>query len=183
MKKLITILAALCIAAITQAAAVGWNVAGGNAAYGNKAYSLFVIGQNGVQNIKQIQDILDAGTDFSSYVFGSGKTGATGVGLASATTTGKELGAGTYTAFVAFFNSDTVTAGSSQYALFSGVGTLTKTIGATTASTTFATGSMATFLDKSSNWHSYGAAPEPACAMLFVLGAAGLALRRRVKIA
>ncbi|MGN0827029.1 MAG: PEP-CTERM sorting domain-containing protein [Kiritimatiellia bacterium] len=182
MKKLITILAALCIAAITQAAAVGWNVAGGNAAYGNKAYSLFVIGQNGVTGIDQIQAILNAGTDFSSYVFGSGKTGATGVGLASATTTGKELGAGTYTAFVAFFNSDTVTA-ASKYALFSGATTLTKTIGATTASTTFATGSMATFLDKSSNWKSYEAVPEPACAMLFVLGAAGLALRRRVKIA
>ena len=183
MKKLITILAALCIAAITQAAAVGWNIAGGNAAYGNKAYSLFVIGQNGVTDIGQIQAILGAGDDFSSYVFGSGTTTATGLGRVSATASGKELGAGTYTAFVAFFNSDTVTAGSSQYALFSNVAGLTQEIGASTASITFATGSMKTFLDDSSKWHSYGAVPEPACAMLFVLGAAGLALRRRVKIA
>ncbi|MDY5954482.1 MAG: PEP-CTERM sorting domain-containing protein [Kiritimatiellia bacterium] len=183
MKKLITILAALCIAAITQAAAVGWSVAGGNAAYGNKAYSLFVIGQNGVTDIGQIQAILDAGTDFSSYVFGSGTTTAAGTGAVSAGVSGKTLDAGTYTAFVAFFDSDTVTADSSQYALFSGATTLTQTIGASTAKITFATGSMKNFLDNSSNWHSYGAAPEPACAMLFVLGAAGLALRRRVKIA
>ena len=182
MKKLITILAALCIAAITQAAAVGWTVTGGNAAYGNKAYSLFVIGQNGVTDIGQIQAILDAGTDFSSYVFGSGKTAAAGAASVLPTASGKSLGEGTYTAFVAIFNSDTVTAGSSQYALFSGA-TLTKTIASTTANVTFATGNMKTFLDNSSNWHSYGAVPEPACAMLFVLGAAGLALRRRVKIA
>lgn len=182
MKKLITILAALCIAAITQAAAVGWSVAGGNAAYGNKAYSLFVIGQNGVSSIKQIQDILDAGTDFSSYVFGSGTTTAAGTGAVSAGVSGKTLDAGTYTAFVAIFNSDTVTA-ASKYALFSKAATLTQTIGASTAKITFATGSMKTFLDDSKNWKSYEAVPEPACAMLFVLGAAGLALRRRVKIA
>ena len=183
MKKLITILAALCIAAITQAAAVGWTVTGGNAAYGNKAYSLFVIGQNGVQNIGQIQAILDAGTDFSSYVFGSGKTlAANGAHTVLPAASGKELGAGTHTAFVVFFNSDTVTA-ASKYALFSDYAGLTKEIGASTASITFSTGSMKAFWDKSSNWKSYEAVPEPACAMLFVLGAAGLALRRRVKIA
>lgn len=183
MKKLITTLAALCIAAFAQAATVGWSVAGANAAYANSAYFLFVIGQNGVSGIEQIQAILDAGDDFSSYVFGSGTTGAAGTGAVTSTTSGKNLGVGTYTAFVAFFDSDTVTAGSSQYALFSGASTLTRTIGGSTAAITFSTGSMKTFLDDSSNWNSYGAVPEPACAMLFVLGAAGLALRRRVKVA
>ncbi|MGN1359568.1 MAG: PEP-CTERM sorting domain-containing protein [Kiritimatiellia bacterium] len=183
MKKLITTLAALCIAAFTQAATVGWSVVGGNAAYGNSAYAVFVIGQNGVSDIAQIQAILDAGDDFSSYVFGSGTTTSTGLGSVSSVVSGKELGEGTYTAFVAYFDSDTVTAGSSQYALFSGASGLTKTVGASTAAITFTTGSLATFLGDSGNWSSYGAVPEPACAMLFVLGAAGLALRRRVKVA
>lgn len=183
MKKLITTLAALCVAAFAQAATVGWSLATGNAAYGNSAYSFFVIGQNGVSGIEQIQAILDAGDDFSSYVFGSGTTTSTGLGSVGPTVSGKELGEGTYTAFVAFFDSDTVTAGSSQYALFSGASGLTKVIGPSTATITFSAGLLKTFLDDSSNWNSYGAVPEPACAMLFVLGAAGLALRRRVKVA
>ena len=43
MKKLMTLLVAVMIAAITHAAAVGWTIAGANA-YAGGNYDLFVIG-------------------------------------------------------------------------------------------------------------------------------------------
>ena len=192
MKKLIVFTACVMLAVVTQAAAVGWSLAGASA-YANDAYQFFVIGQNGAKDIATITALLDAGTDTSSYAFGEGKIGSTGSANVGATASGKTLDAGTYTAFYVVFDSASPTAGSANYAVVSGATTLTKTIGATTATTAFASGNASSILNDSSNWKSFGPAtptpptptpggiPEPTSGLLLLVGGAMLALRRKQK--
>ena len=180
MKKLIMAVAIVCAAAIAQAAAVGWSVATGSTTYANDKYMLFVVGQNGATSIDTVTALLDAGSDVSSYAFASGNIGANGTGSQSATTSGLSLDAGTYTAFVVLFDSASPTVGESNYAVISGATGLTKTIAATTAQTSFATGAQGAFLSNASNWNSYGSVPEPTSGLLILLGMAGLALKRKV---
>lgn len=183
MKKVLMIAAFAIASTVVHAATVGWNVAS-SATYANDKYMLFVIGQNDVASIASITDMLDAGSDVSNYAFGSGSLNANGLGSVLPASSGKKLDAGTYTAFAVIFDSASPTAGNSKYALISGAGTLTKTISATTASTTFATGATASILADASNWKSFGSAgpsvPEPTSGLLLLLGMAGLALKRKV---
>ena len=184
MKKLMTFAACAMLAAATHAASVGWTLATGSASYANDAYKFFVIGQKGVTDISTVTALLDAGSSVDAYAFGSGSIGSTGTGMAAATATGQPtLGAGTYTSFFVLFDSATPTASSSKYALVSGASTLTKEVGSSAATVTFASGSQATFLSNASNWKTYGSGsspvPEPTSGMLMLLGMAGLALRRR----
>ena len=69
MKKLMILAAVTIFAAVTHAAAVGWNLAGA-ANYKGDAYSFFVIGQNGTDSIATITALLDAGNAIDSYAFG-----------------------------------------------------------------------------------------------------------------
>ena len=180
MKKLMTFAACAMLAAVTHAAAVGWTLATGSATYANDAYQFFVIGQNGVTDIATVTALLDAGTAVDSYAFGKGAVGSTGTGMVAATTAGQPtLGAGTYESFFVLFDSSAPTAGSSNYAVISGAANLTKTVGESTASVTFASGSQASYLNNASNWSSYGAVPEPTSGLLMLLGMAGLALKRK----
>ena len=168
------------LAVATQAAAVGWTLAtGSGSTYANDAYQFFVIGQNGADSIATITALLDAGTATDAYAFGSGTIGSTGTGMVGTSSSGKSLDAGNYTAFFVLFDSATPKAGESKYVVVSGTSTLSKTIAATTANVTFASGSAASTLSNASNWQSYGAVPEPTSGLLMLLGMAGLALRRK----
>ena len=175
MKKLIIAVAAICSATILNAAAVGWTNAGlGN--YKGNAYDVFVIGQNGVESIAQITEILGAGGDISSYAFGSGTVANNGTANLLASSTSPQLGAGTYESFFVVFDSATPTEGS-KYALVSGIANQTQTIADTTAKITFGTANQSTFYANADNWKSYGSVPEPTSGLLMLLGMAGLALR------
>ena len=176
MKKMIVFVACAMLAAITQAAAVGWSLAGAAGNSGD-AYQFFVIGQNGVTYIAQITALLDAGTDVSSYAFGSGNVAGNGAVTQAAATSGKSLAdAGTYTTFFVVYDTATFKAEESKYAVVSGASTLTKTISASSASVTFAAGNASSILNNADNWK---ATPEPTSASLLVLGVAALALRRK----
>ena len=181
MKKIILLVAIVCATAFAGAATVGWSHAGLSSCAGNNYY-VFVVGQNGVADIATVTALLDAGEDFSSYVFGNGTIANNGFGNVTASSSGKTLGVGTYTAFTVVFNSAAPTAGESQYLLVSGQSSQTRTVGATTASILFAAGNVSALANDASNWKDYGVAvPEPTSAMLLVLGVAALALRRKQK--
>ena len=182
MKKLMLFAACTMLAAVTQAATVGWNLAGASN-YANDAYQFFVIGQNGVSSIGTVTALLDAGSDTSSYAFGSGTVAANGAAGTTATASGKTLDAGTYTAFYVVFDSASPASGSAKYAVVSGATTLTKTVAATTASVTFTAGNASSILNNADNWKSFGGggAPEPTSALLLLMGGAMLALRRKQK--
>ena len=194
MKKLIVFAACAMLAAVTQAASVGWTLAGANS-YAGDAYQFFVIGQKGATDIATITTLLDAGTDTSSYAFGSGTVGSSGAVSASATAAGAPtLSAGTYTAFYVVFDEASPTAGSSNYAVVSGASTLTKTVGASAATVSFVGGNASSTLNNAANWKSFGPAtptpptppdpsgvPEPTSGLLFLVGGAMLALRRKQK--
>ena len=185
MKKLLVFAACAMLAAVTQAAAVGWSLAGaGN--YANDTYQFFVIGQKGVSSIATITALLDAGTDTSSYAFGSGKVNGSGAANVAATAAGQPtLDAGTYTAFFVVFDAAEPAAGSANYAVVSGAATLTKTIAATTAQVAFAGGNASSILNNADNWKSFGTGggdiPEPTSGLLLLVGAGMLALRRKQK--
>ena len=183
MKKLIMAAAIVCAAAFAQAATVGWTFAGmtGNA---GDAYSLFVIGQNGVTDVAQITSLLAAGTDVSSYAFGSGNVAANGSAMKAATAAGApSLAAGSYTSFFVLFDEATPTAGSTKFAVIDGLAKESITIGASAATASFAAGSIAAQVN-AANWQSFGSAgpiaPEPTSGLLILLGMAGLALKRKV---
>lgn len=181
MKKLMIFAVGAMLAAVTNAAAVGWSFAtGSGTTYANDAYQIFIIGQNGADSIATITTLLDAGSSVDSYAFGSGTIGSAGTGMTAASASGKSLDAGDYTAFFVLFDSTSPTAGESKYVIVSGASTLTKTIASTTATITFASGNASSILGSDSNWKSYGSnVPEPTSGMLALLGMAGLALRRK----
>ena len=184
MRKLMLFAACAMLAAVTQAATVGWNLAGASN-YANDAYQFFVIGQNGATSISAITALLDAGTDTSSYAFGSGSVSSTGAGMVAASASGKSLDAGTYTAFFVVFDAASPASGSTKYAVVDGATGLTKTIGASTATITFASGNASSILNNASNWKSFGPSsggiPEPTSGLLLLVGAGMLALRRKQK--
>ena len=184
MKKLVVFAACTMLAAVTQAAAVGWSLSGANS-YANDSYQMFVIGQKGATDIATIVALLDAGKDTSSYAFGSGAISSTGLATVTAASSGKTLDAGTYTAFFVVFDDASPAAGSANYAVISGAANLTKTIGATTASMQFVAGNQSTYLNDTKNWKSFGptsgGVPEPTSGLLLLVGAGMLALRRKQK--
>ena len=179
MKKIMVFAACVMLAAVTNAASVGWTMATGSTAYAGNAYSFFVIGQNGTESIATITALLDAGADFSSYAFGTGVAPANGNITMTAANSGKTLTNGeTYTGFFVLFDSDTLKAGDTKYIVLSGQPGLTKQVTASAASVTFVAGNVSSTLSNASNWQTY-AAPEPTSGLLMLLGVAGLALRRR----
>ena len=187
MRKVMLFAACAMLAAVTQAAQVGWTLAGASA-FANDAYQFFVIGQNGATSIATITALLDAGTSVDSYAFGSGTVAASGSASVVATASGKTLDAGTYTGFFVVFDSASPASGSANYAVVSGASTLTKTIGTTTATAAFSSGNASSILNNDANWKSFGPAgggtdpiPEPTSGLLLLVGGAMLALRRKQK--
>ena len=187
MKKLIILVAGAVLSAATHAAAVGWSAANAGVKYAGDAYSFFVIGQNGTESVAAITALLDDGSSIDSYAFASGTVAAAGgFSQAANASSGKTLDAGDYEGFFVLFDSAKPVAGESNYALISGVSTLSRSVGDTTAAVTFAAGNVASFVE-TGKWHPFGAAsgggsddvPEPTSGLLMVLGLAGLALKRK----
>ncbi len=186
MRKIMLFAACAMLAVVTQAAQVGWSLAGASS-YANDKYQFFVIGQNGATSIATVAALLDAGTSVDSYAFGSGTIAANGAANVGVTASGKELGAGTYTAFYVIFDSASPTSGTSKYVVVDGASNLTKTIAATTANVTFSAGNASSILNNADNWKSFGSGgsggdtPEPTSGLLLLVGGAMLALRRKQK--
>ena len=179
MKKIMIAAAIVCTAAFVHAAQVGWTNMG-LASYNGDKYLMFVIGQNDVASVATVTALLDQGNTVDSYAIGGGSVanGSASQGISASSPVIAEQG--TYTAFMVLFDSATLVSGTTKYAVLEGGlnGTgYTKEIGGTTASITFTGGNAASMITTDS-WKTYGA-PEPTSGVLLLLGAAGLALKRR----
>lgn len=181
MKKVIMFAAVVMVAVVTNAATVAWTGAGMNS-YAGSTYNFFVIGQNGVDSIATVTALLDAGSDVSSYAFGSGVVASNGA--ANNTNSGKTLDAGSYTSFMVLFDSASPSAGDAKYVVLSGAAGQAQTFSATAAKVTFIAGNVSTTVNNAANWKSYGeggGVPEPTSGLLLLVGGAMLALRRKQK--
>ena len=174
MKKLMTLAAAVMLASITHAAAVGWTLAGASA-YANGSYNLFVVGMNGVTDVNQIVAMVAAGTDVSSFAFYDGGT-VSAAGLASmpVTSSGKSItysgsGTDTYNAFAIIWTTD------NSAASYTDIKSITMDNDST--SKTWLFGNQSTSL--ANNQFEISNVPEPTSGLLLLLGVAGLALRRK----
>ena len=174
MKKLMILAAAVMLAAVTHAAAVGWSIAGASA-YAGGSYSVFVIGLNGVTDVNQMVALVAAGTAVDSYAFGDGTVAANGAASSLATVSGKSItysgsGTDTYEAFAILWTSD------NSAASYTATKSITMDNDSTSKNWLF--GNQSTSL--ASNQFAVGNVPEPTSGLLLLLGMAGLALKRKV---
>ena len=166
-------------AAITHAAAVGWTI-GGTSAYNGGTYDLFVIGLNGVTGVDQITAMVAAATDVSSYAFAEGAV-ANAISKTAATS-GKSIaysgsGTDTYSAFAVLWSDD------GKEASFTSTASIQLANDSTSKTFTFANQST----NLANNKFAVGGGgsgggepvPEPTSGLLMLIGAAGLALRRK----
>ena len=179
MKKLLTHAAVVMTAAITHAAAVGWTMGG---ATGYATYDIFVIGMNGVTDAAQIAALVATGSSVSSYAFYEGGTvTASGAANLTSAASGKSIaysgsGTDTYSAFAVLWKEDGKEASYTSTASISMVNDSTsKNFGFANQSTNLANNKFAV------GGGSGGGepVPEPTSGLLMLIGAAGLALRRK----
>lgn len=172
MKKLMILAAAVMLASITHAAAVGWSIAGASA-YAGGSYSVFVIGLNGVTDVNQMVALVSAGTAVDSYAFGGGTVAANGSATLTAANSGKTItysgsGTDTYEAFAILWTADNSAA---SYTVNKSI-----TMNNDSTSKTFGFGNQSANLAS----NQFAVVPEPTSGLLLLLGMAGLALKRKV---
>ena len=172
MKKLMILAAAVMLAAVTHAAAVGWSIAGASA-YAGGSYSVSVIGPNGVTDANQMVALVAAGTAVDSYAFGDGTVAANGAASSLATVSGKSItysgsGTDTYEAFAILWTSD------NSAASYTATKSITMDNDSTSKNWLF--GNQSTSLAS----NQFAVVPEPTSGLLLLLGMAGLALKRKV---
>lgn len=175
MKKLLTAVAIIMVAAATQAASVGWSVMGATA-YASGSYDVFVIGQNGVTSASQIAALVEAGSSVASYaLYSGGSIAANGAAVVQPASSGKTLtykeggteAENTFTAFIVVWDKDSKNA---SYTASTSV-----TLANNSTSKSFVFGNQATNLSN----NNFQVAPEPTSGLLLLLGMAGLALKRK----
>ena len=185
MKKMIIAACAIALAGLTQAATVGWGYGGAisNAEAKGSAYAFFLIGQNGVTSEAQIADMIAAGTDVSTYAFGTGTTTANGIVNVAPVNSGKSITVTettTVEGFMVIFNDATV-ADATKFLVIGNddcgtVNGYSKSVGTSTATVAFSAGNVANYVNNTANWQDI---PEPTSGLLLLLGVAGLALKRK----
>ena len=189
MKKLAIAIAAVVVAAVSQAASINWSVnniyKGDSLLDGGVAY---VFNNKGTYaNPAALLAALKAATDLDAIntilakadpVLGGAVTGGgvsnSGVDFASTSIPGKTSGVNT---FAVIFDTATVTADSNYY-VTTASGNVKTVDPAGTASSSFAIQSQASYTQGNAGaWTA--AAPEPTSGLLLLLGVAGLALKRK----
>ena len=175
MKKMMILVAAVAMAAMANAAAVGWTV-GGAANYKGNDDGVYVIGINGVTSVDQITALVATGADTTAYQFGAGTVAANGSAMASAATSGKTItysgsGTDTYEAFAIIWGAD------GSEATVTSVASISMDNDSTTKQ--FGFGNQATNLANNKFAVSTSDVPEPTSGLLLLLGVAGLALKRK----
>ena len=189
MKKLMIALAAVAVAAVTQAASVDWSV-GKNAwtlNNGNKpaeGYTVYLI--NGATALETIAAAINSTTgafnDDQTWVFGSATTSGSAGKVSELTTTTDKLTRGTSYDFSVLMI-DATDATDIRY-MVSATSSLTayklgddEAASISFASDSFGTGALTYNATSAAN--GWAAVPEPTSGLLMLLGMAGLALRRR----
>jgi len=188
MKKLMIALAAVAVAAVTQAASVDWSVAqntwtlddGSKAA---KGYTVYLI--NGATALETIAAAINSTTGAfdadQSWVFGSSVTANARGSVAELTTTTDKLTRGTDYDFSVLMI-DATAEGGPKYMVsdtFTQTAYLAGTdeqMGISFGSDRLGANALTASATAANGW---AAVPEPTSGLLMLLGMAGLALRRR----
>lgn len=185
MKKLMFMLAAVAMAACSQAASVYWTCTNVKDSTGTGVSGVAYFLTTDMLSYSDAQALAGKGADAFTTALGSaysysGSSGAFGVAQASAVpnaTLGLSDGT-SYTAYLMIFDTATITDDSNFYL------TATKSLQTFSGATDIANvkwGSQSTPSQAAGAWKSVGgsAVPEPTSGLLMLVGLAGLALRRK----
>jgi len=189
MKKLMIALAAVAVAAVTQAASVDWSISqnqwtlndGSKAAAGFTVYLI-----NGATSLETIAAAINSTTGAfdadQTWVFGSSVTTGSKGKVAELTTTTDKLTRGTSYDF-SLLMIDATAEGGPKY-MVSDTFNQTAYLSGTDEATSMAfgadsLGANALTYNATSAANGWAAVPEPTSGLLMLLGMAGLALRRR----
>lgn len=190
MKKLCVALSAVALAIAANAATVKWNASGvyevgsTTAMAGSSYAAYFVSSADLARDAMLAANVKDGNIDLSFLATTSSATGYSNV-FRDNTTTGAGLGASqggtlttsagnseSWTGYIIIVDSTDYTTAQHAYV----TAEVTKATGASGQAATLAFNSN-TGTQTAGNW--YGAVPEPTSGLLFLLGVAGLALKRR----